>query len=188
MRRWLAPVGLSFALACSAPAREPSATPDPEPETRTAVEAPPPPVLPAVEEATASTFVVVNRRAAPITLVTSVDTFRLERRAGEPESMRIGGFGPLVAGPSCECRCGFECLQCEPPRYEERAIPPGESVEMIYSGRVRVWAYGCFEPYALPPGPRRFTACLEGAHLPDADCVSVEVEHPTARVEYVFVD
>ncbi|MFK7986697.1 MAG: hypothetical protein AB8I08_11790 [Sandaracinaceae bacterium] len=154
---------------------------------------PPPPLAPFLgppEEAEPSTFVIVNQRRRPITLVESAETFRLDPGedgpSDEPDSMRIGGFGPLIDGPSCACRCGQECLVCEPPRLETRRIAPGESLERSYSGRVRVWARGCFEPYALPEGTRRFTACLEGAHQPDGDCVSVEVEYPVGRVEFVF--
>lgn len=163
----------------TAPERDEDTTPDPSPPARAAVNLPP------HGDASPAELAVVNRGSAPITLVVSDEPFRLEAREGEP-SIGIGGFGPLVEGPSCACRCGFDCLQCEAPEYEERVLEPGQSYEVSYSGRVRVYDGGCFEPYALPPGPRVFTACLEGAHMPDATCTSTEVDWPVPRVELVF--
>ena len=141
--------------------------------------------LPPHTAATPTTLAIVNRRTTPIVLVTSATTFRLERDDSEPRFV-IGAAGPLVASDSCACRCGFGCLQCEPPLYEERTLEPGGRYEHPWSGRIRLYQNGCFEPYALPPGPRRLTACLRGVSAPNADCVTVEATFPTDQVELAF--
>lgn len=190
-------LALASLTACSEPAASSTETAqtttrDDDPEPASPTPAPPEPApeveLPPPEDAVPSRLVVINRRAEPITLVESAEPFALERREGEPEGLRIGGFGPLALGPSCLCWCGHECLVCEPPRYRERVIEPGGTHEVTYSGRVRVWDDGCNEPYALPPGPRTFRVCLEGAHMPDATCASATVDYPAPRIELVFDD
>ena len=94
---------------------------------------------------------------------------------------------PVVAGPSCDCRCGFDCLECEPPLYQEAEVEPGGHFDFAWSGRVRVPEGHCFHPYGAPTGPRTFEACLGDFGTQPRDCVRVDTELPTdSPIEFHF--
>ncbi len=137
---------------------------------------------------------MVNDRSGDIELIITFGSnapFTMERLDGEPR-FTIGTAGPLVRGPSCACRCGYECLQCEPPQFREVVVAPGGTFEFPWSGRIKLFrpsAEGdCFDPYGAPAGPRTFTACLGAPSNAGRDCVSTDVTLPTDEIEFHFVD
>lgn len=187
---------LLLALACGAEAGR-SAAPS-EPQARRADEratenrsepargagatvqdAPAPSPLRPMDQATPMTLRIVNGRSTGAEVVTSfgeLQPFRLERVGGVTLTLANG----LVEGPSCSCRCGFECLECEPPLYQEVRVPAGGDYEVRWRGWVRRWASGCHEPYALGPGTYRVEACL------GEDCQTQPVTFPQAELEFRF--
>ncbi len=145
--------------------------------------------LPDHRSASETTLRIVNDRAETIRFVISFgrgQPFAILPRDGERE-FRLGGEGPVVAGPSCDCRCGFDCLECEPPLYQEAEVEPGGHFDFAWSGRVRVPEGHCFHPYGAPTGPRTFEACLGDFGTQPRDCVRVDTELPTdSPIEFHF--
>ena len=144
--------------------------------------------LPSHEDASPTQLRVTNARSEAIRLVVSFGAgqpFEIVSREGLPR-YQLGGSGSEVPTDGCACRCGYECYDCEPPLHEEKLLQPGEHHDFEWSGRVRVYDGGCFEPYAAPTGASTFRACTGDLGDSDRECVEVTAELPAERVELSF--